>query len=383
MLDLSLPVANEADGLELEGALAILRAGKRRDILRWLGEHPEALSRAVAALRRITPASLTLEDLRAPEEAPDVLTVQQAGAQWLAWAKAGGISRRGRPFSAGTIAGYERIWKVFVAWDGIGARPITDLRTAVLGAFRRYLLAPTSAGLGLGMTQANANRYTMGIQSFTTWLRDAENGLAHDDLPIIRMRQLNEGNRVPRALIPAETKALRAALSPVEWRPVFDLLLGTGLRTEELLDLRAGEIDRGGAAIRLTEQPDRVFKTVASARTVPVPKALRAALERWRKAAGNESERACPPELRNYWGLESAWRRATASAGLRCRLHDLRHTRAVRWIVEDGENLASVRDLLGHTTLATTDGYTKAVEEYKRRTAKLPQKLPHSQKKRT
>lgn len=365
MLALSLPVPCQKDGEELEAALGRLRAAKRADILGWLQEHPEALARTVAALRRLNPEGLTIEDLRDPVETlpPDRLTVRQAGERWLAWLPTG-VSRRGRTFAEGTISTYTNIWGEWLGWEGVADLPVADIKASTLTAWRRWLTESE------GWSTANANRYVMAVQGWASWLRDPEHGLGLEDLPPLRVRQLNEGERVPRALLPSETDALRAALSPEHWLLVFDVLLGTGLRVNELLGITAGEIAPGGAAITLRESEGRRFKTLGSARTVPVPRALRAKLEARRKAAPKALTPILDDGLGNQWGFRQAWDRATAKAGIEARPHDLRHTRAVRWIVEDKHDLATVRDYLGHASLSTTDRYTRAVSDYRLRTGK-------------
>ena len=46
--------------------------------------------------------------------------------------------------------------------------------------------------------------------------------------------------------------------------------------------------------------------------------------------------------------------------------HCLRHTKAMH-LLENGENLIYIRDLLGHTSVTTTEIYSKANPEVKRK----------------
>lgn len=365
LLALSLPVPDEAAGKELERALKTLREAKRADLLQWLSENTDRLSAAVQALHRLQPAAITMNDLKAPEKtaSTDALTVRAAGEKWLAWLPRG-VSKRGRKFAPQTVAGYRRIWSAWLEWNDVANRAAADIRAATLIEWRDDLIESED------FTPANANRYTMAVQAWATWLRDPDHGLGMDELPPLRLRQLNEGVRVPRALIPKETEALRHAISPDHWLLVFDLLLGTGLRVQELLGLTAGEVAPGGAALTLREQNGRLFKSAGSARTVPVPVELRRKLDALRKKAAGPSAPVLDEALRSTWGFRQAWDRATAKANITARPHDLRHTRAVRWIVEDGHDLATVRDYLGHSSLATTDRYTRAVADYRLRAGK-------------
>jgi integrase len=365
MLALSLPVPDQAAGKEVEQALKTLRTAKRTDLLEWLSENTDRLSAAVQALRRLQPSALTINDLKAPDKParPKGLSVRDAGEKWLAWLPRG-VSKRGRKYAPQTVAGYTRIWASWLTWNDVGDRLAADIRAATLIEWRDELIEEED------FTPANANRYTMVVQAWATWIRDPDHGLGMDELPPLRLRQLNEGVRVPRALIPKETEALRDAVSPEHWLLVFDLLLGTGLRVQELLGLTAGEVAPGGAALTLRERDGRRFKTVGAARTVPVPVALRRKLDALRKQAASPSAPVLDEALRSTWGFRQAWDRATAKANITARPHDLRHTRAVRWIVEDGHDLATVRDYLGHSSLATTDRYTRAVADYRLRAGK-------------
>ena len=54
--------------------------------------------------------------------------------------------------------------------------------------------------------------------------------------------------------------------------------------------------------------------------------------------------------------LQEAWNRARAQTGIDCRWHDLRHTCA-SWLVQAGVDLNTVREMLGHTSLAMTQRY--------------------------
>lgn len=61
---------------------------------------------------------------------------------------------------------------------------------------------------------------------------------------------------------------------------------------------------------------------------------------------------------RVYLTIQRDFKRATEACGLSgVRLHDLRHTNA-SWLVKKGVNLATIRDILGHSSLSVTSRYT-------------------------
>ncbi len=67
--------------------------------------------------------------------------------------------------------------------------------------------------------------------------------------------------------------------------------------------------------------------------------------------------------------LEAAWKKVRTKAGLRnARLHDLRHTVGT-FAGQAGLNAFTVRDILGHKTLAMTDRYVSRDTDPLRRAA--------------
>lgn len=61
--------------------------------------------------------------------------------------------------------------------------------------------------------------------------------------------------------------------------------------------------------------------------------------------------------------FEREWRHAQRGAGIRCRFHDLRHTCA-SWLVQAGVPLMTVRDFLGHSTIAMTQRYAHLAPQH-------------------
>jgi integrase len=128
----------------------------------------------------------------------------------------------------------------------------------------------------------------------------------------------------------------------------------TGLRRSEILRLQAGDIRNGALwldgrtksgrprAVPMTPEAARI-----AARRVPFP--IGAALLRKRFEAAREAAKL--PAVR---------------------FHDLRHTYA-SWLVQAGQPLTSVRDLLGHSSSAVTDRYSHLAQTHLRAAvAKLP-----------
>jgi integrase len=168
-----------------------------------------------------------------------------------------------------------------------------------------------------------------------------------------------------------------AATAQQPYGPLWRLLLTTGMRIGEALGLTWADVDleRGTVSIRRTITRDlrgkatlgETTKTPSSLRTIGIPPTVVAALRHQRDAQTFTRRHAGP--LWQDHGLvfarwqggiiapntvRAAFERDCKLAGVDpIRLHDLRHT-AATLLVESGERLESIRDRLGHRSLATT-----------------------------
>jgi integrase len=131
-----------------------------------------------------------------------------------------------------------------------------------------------------------------------------------------------------RTLADAASEQTRAAI----W-----IALLTGCRRGEILKLRREHIGHDSLHI-----PAGNTKTLR-VRTVPIVPALRPWLE-------------FVPLKINAEGLKSGFRRAREAVGLDVTFHDLRHSCA-SLLINYGVPLEVIRDILGHTTVKTTERY--------------------------
>ena len=150
----------------------------------------------------------------------------------------------------------------------------------------------------------------------------------------------------------AEVRRLAAKARPIVRDFIWFAAL-TGMRRGEILSLRSDSVVDGAARLSTSKS--------GRARAVPLPPAaLRIAKRRlpWALTTSN---------------LNKLFREAREAAGMKhVRLHDLRHTYA-SWLVQAGESLATVRDLLGHSSLQVTSRYAHLdLEHLRRAVARLP-----------
>jgi integrase/recombinase XerC len=142
---------------------------------------------------------------------------------------------------------------------------------------------------------------------------------------------------------------------------VLELLYATGIRVSELCGLDTGALDLGRRTVR-------IFGKGGKERTVPVGIPAVRAVSRWEQSgrpvlANDASGRALFLGLRGR-RLDPRTARRIVHDRLRAAgsaqdtgPHGLRHTAATH-LLEGGADLRSVQEMLGHSSLATTQIYT-------------------------
>ena len=191
--------------------------------------------------------------------------------------------------------------------------------------------------------------------------------------PAQRIRTPKAPQLLPRHLRPGEIEALLAAPAGDEPmalrdRAILELLYATGLRVAELVGLDWRDL----------EVKERVLRTVGKGgkeRMVPFGRPAQAALRAWRdgwttlrarRGAGSFDGPGEEPLFVNLRGerlTDRSIRRildryvaATATAS-GVHPHTLRHTFATH-LLEGGADLRAIQELLGHSSLSTTQRYT-------------------------
>jgi integrase len=179
-----------------------------------------------------------------------------------------------------------------------------------------------------------------------------------------RFLEMDEIRRLLRTLKDAEQERTET----LDIIACFLLLLFTGLRCGEILDLEWSDVDLNRKTLRLRDS-----KT--GARTVPLNNQACDVLR------GHETNRSGLFVIRSFTGegrpaLGKPWERIRKRADIddTANIHCLRHTFA-SWAVMGGLSLAQTGALLGHkssqTTLRYADHLTEAVREYSQKTANL------------
>jgi integrase/recombinase XerC/integrase/recombinase XerD len=174
-------------------------------------------------------------------------------------------------------------------------------------------------------------------------------------------------SRLPRVLAPDDIARLLdriPASGPLEVRDraMLEVTYACGLRAEEIINLDDDSVDFDSEALRVTGKGSKT-------RIVPMGEPAQRALDRYlrqaRPALANDraepalflsrrGRRLSPSDVRRRL---DRWVREAAVAG-HVSPHTLRHSFATH-LLEGGADLRSIQELLGHSSVSTTQVYTR------------------------
>jgi len=233
---------------------------------------------------------------------------------------------------------------------------LDELDLAALRAFLVHLAARGRAARSQGRTVA-------AIRAFCRWANRV--GELKVD-PSARLRTPKAPRTLPRHLRPGEIEALLEApadsdaFAAARDRAILELLYATGLRVSELVSLDWSDLDLG-------ERTLRVVGKGGKERQVPFGRPAQEALRRWRDGSAELSRSGeADAVFRNRRGgrltdrsvrriLDRAVETTALARGVHP--HTLRHSFATH-LLERGADLRAIQELLGHSSLSTTQRYT-------------------------
>lgn len=249
-------------------------------------------------------------------------------------------------------------------FDFLGQRvPDAALSNLSLPVLRSWLAAQASAGAA----RTTLARRTSAVKTFTAWA--TRRGLMQSD-PATRLQVPKARRTLPAVLRKDQAlDAMSAAKSgaqqgdPLALRDqlIVELLYATGIRVSELCGLDIDDIDTPRRLLRVLGKGNKQ-------RTVPFGEPAQAALAAWlsdgRPALvtadsgpalllGARGRRLDPRQARTVVHQTIAAVDGAPDIGP----HGLRHSAATH-LLEGGADLRIVQELLGHSTLATTQLYT-------------------------
>ena len=267
---------------------------------------------------------------------------------------------RGR--SPNTLAAYRQDLSAYVAWLAARGTTVGEVTEDDVTAYIAHLR-------GSGRAPSSQKRALVAVRGLHRFLAEEQEGRV-DPAAEVEVPRVPRG--LPKALSEADVAALLGGVEGTDAvarrdRAILEVLYGTGLRISELVGLSMADLDLDAGLLR-------AFGKGSKGRVVAVGRYAVAALVDWLGPAGRpelEPERWARRDdaeavfLNRRGGRlsrQGAWmvvKRAGERAGLTGHLspHVLRHSCATP-TVDNGADIRTAQELLGHASISTTQVYT-------------------------
>ena len=265
--------------------------------------------------------------------------------------------------SEATRTAYRRDIDHFVAWAGRAGLAGPEVVTRLV--LRRYLSYLTT----MGRQKRTIARRGAALRRYFRWLRHV--GVLTVD-PSVRLSAPSGDGRLPHVLSHAAVSTLLDEpgvavdhdLPAVRLRDyaVLELLYGSGLRVAELCGLRPGDIDAPRALVTVVGKGSKTRQVPMSR---PAIDAVQAYLDRgrsWFVRPGSPADMVFLNRRGNAMGPRDVRRLLDHRSASPTHPHALRHTFATH-LLDGGADLRVVQELLGHSSLQTTQVYTHVSKE--------------------
>ena len=263
-----------------------------------------------------------------------------------------------------TLRAYASDLRAFIVYCQVDELSTENIRSVVtLWAIRAWLASLVQQG----KSRSTISRRTASIRSFTAWAY--RRGYLDSD-PGLLVTSARGDQKLPQVQTPSDTAELlsyaatraREENSPAAIRDwaILETIYATGIRVSEVCSLDTTSIDQQGMTLRVIGKGNKE-------RVVPFTRACLSALQAWLSHGrpslaipeagralfvGDKGRRIDPRVIR------AMIHRMCAQAGVRdLAPHALRHTAATH-ILAGGADLRAVQEILGHSSLQTTQRYT-------------------------
>jgi integrase/recombinase XerC len=266
----------------------------------------------------------------------------------------------GKGFSSNTVKAYVSDVSDLQAY--MESKNQTEVEDLDLELVRDWLWRASEKGL----TKTTLARKSAAVRAFTAWLH--RNGRLDSD-PGLKLRSPKASRSLPKVLSREAMSVIFEKLEPlatvdspsaVQDLLMIELLYGSGIRVSELVGLNLEDIDYGRKILRVTGKGNKQ-------RMVPYSDPAGEALASWIRLGRIQFENEVSQNallitsrgkrvgVRQVYALVASLLSETAvgQAGP----HALRHSAATH-LLDGGADLRAVQELLGHSSLATTQIYT-------------------------
>lgn len=267
-----------------------------------------------------------------------------------------------RGLSPNTVASYRRDLERLAAYMGKEGEPLSGVRPVTLLAYFHELARS-------GLSPASITRAAAATRTFYRFLE--REGQAKDN-PARDLVRPRGTKKLPRCLGQEQVKVLLEQVrgsSPAQLRDkaMLELIYACGLRVSELVGLNVGDLHLDERYVRCLGKGSRervvpLGEKAAQALEVYLRQARPRLLGRKREAALFLNQRGRRLTRQGFWLLLKKYAQA---AGLSEAVspHTLRHSFASH-LLENGADLRTVQELLGHVDISTTQIYTQVTAKH-------------------
>lgn len=210
-------------------------------------------------------------------------------------------------------------------------------------------------------TLSTVAHYYRALHTFFNWLKSEE---LITENPLTRIKKPKEERKVIQALTPHEVNTLLSMLSSktfldVRNRVIVMMLLDTGMRVNEMANLRLDDIDMKTGSILVRRGKGNKQRVVRIGHKCQ--KALWQYVTLYRRGNDDRLFTDASGKPLEVGAIKLMIRRLGKRAGLKgVHIHRLRHTFAISFLRAGGD-VFSLQYLLGHSTLAMTQRYLQSL----------------------
>jgi site-specific recombinase XerD len=233
-----------------------------------------------------------------------------------------------------------------------GASTVNRKLAAVASFYRFHARHGVKAGEVLRVMQAPGRGYSG--TAFRPFLHHVTGGNPQPRLAV----KVIAARPLPRVLTAAEAQAVLDACGRLRDRLLLGMLLDTGVRIGEALGMRHEDIDIGGRLVRVVARDNANGARAKGPAGAPLMRLYADYLNREYRAVDSDyvfvNLWASPAgRAMTYPAVYDLVTRLRAATGIAFTPHWFRHTYAT-WLLRKGAGMETVKELLGHASVATT-----------------------------
>lgn len=242
-----------------------------------------------------------------------------------------------------------------------------DLRQATTGQIRSFIMELSGPR---GYKAVAVRRKVVALRAFFAYLRSE--GMRSDN-PVLDVKAPKAGKRLPVVMREQEVVKLldtqiagRTDFQRLRDRAILELLYASGLRRAEIAALNSHDVDLERKTLRVVGKGDKeriAFFNQATADAMRAYLGLRPRTSDEAFFVGRRGKRLGP---RQVWAIFRVFAQLSGIT-THATPHVMRHSFATH-LLEHGADLTTIKELLGHESLATTGIYTNVSMEHMRRT---------------